>query len=157
MVTMNKRCCGVSNDSGLIWKQSEIFGQCGLSDQCSPACCWQTHVSETSCQEDPRGHRLREGRRGEVEEKGQEKLAKWNNGEGMRAKQKDKCQIFIHINSNSGHHVTCSRWASGEQVCQRKADNEAVHGSVNTNVKCTHVHNQVSITCLPPSSVHGCR
>lgn len=25
----------------------------GLSDQCSPACCWQTRVSETSCQEDP--------------------------------------------------------------------------------------------------------
>ena len=25
----------------------------GLSDQCSPACCWQTHVSETSCQKDP--------------------------------------------------------------------------------------------------------
>lgn len=27
----------------------------GLSDQCSLACCWQTHVSETSCQENPRG------------------------------------------------------------------------------------------------------
>lgn len=27
MATMNKRCCAVSNDSGLIWKQSEIFGQ----------------------------------------------------------------------------------------------------------------------------------
>lgn len=27
MSTMNKRCCAVSNDSGLIWKQSEIFGQ----------------------------------------------------------------------------------------------------------------------------------
>ena len=25
----------------------------GLSDQCSSACCWPTHVSETSCQEDP--------------------------------------------------------------------------------------------------------
>lgn len=49
-----------------------------LSDQCSPACCWQTHVSETSCQEDPwdwsrRGERnQKRGKRSEI--------AKWCNG-----------------------------------------------------------------------------
>lgn len=50
----------------------------GLSDQCSPACCWQTRVSETSCQEDPWGWRRVAQRRGDEEEKGQEKgQKKW--------------------------------------------------------------------------------
>lgn len=47
MADMNKKCRGVSNDSLLIWKHSEIFGQKRIEWSVLPVSCWQTCVSET--------------------------------------------------------------------------------------------------------------
>lgn len=57
----------------------------GLSDQCSPACCWQTHVSETSCQDDPWGWR-----RGE--EKGQKKFVRIKNERAWKGRERKEKQ-----------------------------------------------------------------
>lgn len=40
-----------------VWYENSLkyLDRGEVSDQCSPACCWQTRVSETSCREHPRG------------------------------------------------------------------------------------------------------
>lgn len=70
----------------------------GLSDQCSPACCWQTHVSETSCQEDPWGWRRGEEKRGEEKKEKDirnEKNKKWGGKKGDRKKRQQKGFNFL--------------------------------------------------------------
>lgn len=147
---MNKRCCGVSNDSSLIWKQSEIFGQQRIEWSVfaglllANTCQW----NQLSGRPTRAGERREDGKGPEKRAKSEKKIeGMWRNWEKWDKKMMVKVFSLIFW-CQSSIQTTCyilTRRVSGVQVWLWRAGNGTANSGINTTIR---GDNRVSTTCL---------